>query len=80
MSVERASELPLASAIVRAAKTRNLTLAKVMGFDAPAGKGASGMVERKRLTIGTAKFLSELNISTVELSAQVDRILCRPAA
>ena len=32
------------------------------------------MVERKRLAIGTAKFLSELNISTTELVAQADEL------
>ena len=73
-SVEQASEHPLAAAMVRAATARNLTLAKVMGFDAPTGKGAIGMVERKRLAIGTAKFLNELSISTTELSAQADEL------
>jgi Cu+-exporting ATPase len=73
-SVEQASEHPLAAAMVRAATARNLTLAKVLGFDAPTGKGAIGMVERKRLAIGTAKFLSELNISTAELSALADEL------
>jgi Cu+-exporting ATPase len=63
-SVEQASEHPLAAAIVAAAKARNLTLAKVMGFDAPTGKGAIGMVERKRIAIGNAKFLNELSIAT----------------
>src|ERR1700726_364598 len=38
-SVERASEHPLADAIVRAATERNLTLGNVAQFDAPAGKG-----------------------------------------
>jgi heavy metal translocating P-type ATPase len=73
-SVEQASEHPLATAMVRAAAARNLPLAKVMGFDAPTGKGAIGMVERKRLAIGTAKFLTELNISTAALSAQADEL------
>ncbi len=63
-SVEAASEHPLASAIVAAAKARGLETAKVMGFDSPAGKGAIGMVERKRLAIGNAKFLAELSIAT----------------
>ncbi len=69
-SVEQASEHPLASAIVAAAKTRNLPLAKVMGFDSPTGKGAIGMVERKRLAIGNSKFLNELSISTEALDLQ----------
>ena len=41
-----------------------MTLARVMGFDSPTGKGAIGMVERKRLAIGNARFLNELSIAT----------------
>ena len=33
-----------------------------MGFDSPTGKGAIGMVERKRIVLGNAKFLGELTI------------------
>ena len=46
-SVERASEHPLADAIVRAAKERNLDLGKVEEFDSPTGKGATGNVDGK---------------------------------
>ncbi len=67
-SVEQASEHPLAAAIVNAAKARNIALTKVMGFDSPTGKGAIGMVERKRIALGNAKFLSELNIPVSELA------------
>ena len=66
-SVEQSSEHPLAAAIVAAAKARGIALAKVMGFDAPSGKGVIGMVDRKRIAIGNAKFLGELNIATVAL-------------
>lgn len=71
-SVEQASEHPLAQAIVKAAKDRKLQLAKVMGFDAPSGKGAIGMVERKRLAIGNAKFMAELNIDVADLAAKAE--------
>ena len=46
-SVERSSEHPLADAIVRAAKERNLTLSNVEGFDSPTGKGATGQGRRQ---------------------------------
>ena len=71
-SVEQASEHPLASAIVKAAKARALELGKVMGFDSPSGKGAIGMVERKRMAIGNAKFMAELNIAVDHLAAKAD--------
>jgi P-type Cu+ transporter len=73
-SVEQASEHPLAAAIVKAAKERKLELAKVMGFDSPSGKGAIGMVERKRMVIGNAKFMGELNIAVESLTAKSDSL------
>jgi Cu+-exporting ATPase len=73
-SAERNSEHPLAAAIVKAAAERNLELAPVRGFDAPAGKGVIGMVEGKRLALGNAKFLAELNIDTASLAAEAERM------
>jgi Cu+-exporting ATPase len=73
-SVEQASEHPLAAAIVAAAKDRFIPLAKVMGFDSPTGKGAIGMVERKRIVIGNARFLSELNIDATALGREAENL------
>jgi Cu+-exporting ATPase len=73
-SVERGSEHPLAAAIVAAAAERTLELAPVRGFDAPAGKGVIGMVEGKRLALGTPKFLAELNIDTAALIQDAERL------
>jgi len=71
-SVERASEHPLAAAIVRAANERGIASLPVRGFDAPAGKGAFGMVEGKRVVLGNAAFLSEINIDTAPLAEKAD--------
>ena len=71
-AVEKASEHPLAAAIVKAAQNRKLEIPKVMGFDSPSGKGAIGMVNRKRIVIGNAKFLRELKIATDALSDKAD--------
>ena len=73
-SVEQASEHPLAAAIVAAAKSRGISLAKVMGFDSPTGKGAIGMVDRKRIVLGNAKFLGELKIDTEGLAAAAESL------
>ena len=73
-SVERGSEHPLAAAIVKAAAERSIELGKVRGFDAPAGKGVIGMVEGKRLALGNAKFLTELNIDTQDLAQEAERL------
>jgi Cu+-exporting ATPase len=66
-TVERSSEHPLAAAIVKEAASRNIELGTVRGFDAPAGKGVIGMVDGKRLALGSAKFLAELNIDSAAL-------------
>jgi Cu+-exporting ATPase len=73
-SVERGSEHPLAAAIVKAAAERKIELAKVADFDAPAGKGVTGMVGKTRIALGTAKFLKELNIDAAALSAEAERL------
>ncbi len=73
-SVEKASEHPLAAAIVAAAAERGIETARVMGFDAPSGKGALGMVERKRVHVGNAAFLGELSIATAPLEAEAERL------
>ena len=73
-SVERGSEHPLAAAIVAAAAERNLELSPVRDFDSPVGKGVIGTIEDKRLALGNARFLSELNVDTSALSAEAERL------
>jgi Cu+-exporting ATPase len=58
-SVERASEHPLAKAIVRAAEDQKLLTQPVEEFRATPGGGAEGKVAGKHLVVGTAKFLNE---------------------
>jgi Cu+-exporting ATPase len=73
-SVERASEHPLADAIVRAAKERNLDLSKVDAFDSPTGKGATGKVDGKTVVLGNANFLTSLGIETRFLDELGERL------
>jgi len=73
-SVEHASEHPLAAAIVAVAAERNIALAEVQDFDSPTGKGVTGMVERRRVTLGNAKYLAELNIATASLEGEAERL------
>jgi Cu+-exporting ATPase len=73
-SVERASEHPLAHAILEAASARNIELAQVRGFDSPVGKGVIGMVESQRIALGNARFLDELGIATTTLAADAERL------
>jgi Cu+-exporting ATPase len=73
-AVERPSEHPLARAIVAAAEERGLAVPDVRGFNSPTGKGVVGMVERRRLALGNAKFLAELGVAVDELEAQAERL------
>ncbi len=73
-SVEQASEHPLAAAILAAARERSLALAQVTGFDSPVGQGVIGMIERKRVALGNAKFLAGLNIATAPLDARAEEL------
>jgi Cu+-exporting ATPase len=73
-SVERASEHPLADAIVRAASERNLDLSKVDEFESPTGKGAKGKVGGKTVLLGNSNFLASLGIETLSLNEQGERL------
>jgi P-type Cu+ transporter len=73
-SVERASEHPLADAIVRAAKERNLDLSMVEEFDSPVGQGATGKVDGKAVALGNSNFLSSLGVETTSLDTDSDRM------
>jgi len=73
-SVERASEHPLAAAIVAAAAARNIAPAPASGFEAPSGKGALGMVEGASVALGTTKFLAERSIDVASLNGEAERL------
>ena len=71
-SVERASEHPLALAIVKAAEERGIGLAPVADFDSPTGKGALGTVEGRRVALGNAAFLREQGVEVSTYAAEAD--------
>lgn len=73
-SVERASEHPLAVAIVKAAETRGVATVPVVDFDSPTGKGALGRVDGKRIALGNAKFLAELGVDVATLAGQAEEL------
>jgi Cu+-exporting ATPase len=73
-SVERASEHPLADAIVRAARDKQLALGPVEQFDSPTGKGATGKVDGKSIVLGNAKYLLSIGIETKALDAEAERL------
>lgn len=72
--VENASEHPLASAIVAAARARNLVVPAVEGFDSPSGKGVLGMVEGWPVVLGNRAFMIEQHIDVTSLTAKADEL------
>lgn len=72
--VERASEHPLAVAIVAAAQKRGVVIPAVAEFDSPTGKGAIGVVEGRRVVIGQDAFLTSLGINVSALQARADQL------
>ena len=73
-SVERSSEHPLAAAIVAAAAERKIDLLAVSDFASPSGKGVTGVVERRRVALGNAKFFAERGIATAALQDEAERL------
>ncbi len=73
-SVERASEHPLAAAIVAAAAERGIAPADVTDFNSPTGKGVLGTVAGRKIAIGQTKFLAELGIEATVLESDAARL------
>jgi P-type Cu+ transporter len=63
-SLERLSEHPLASAIVRAATDRNLALAKVGAFESVSGKGVIGIIDGRKVALGNRAMMQVAGIDT----------------
>jgi Cu+-exporting ATPase len=61
-SLERGSEHPLADAIVRAARDRDLKLSEASDFDSPVGEGVEGVVDGKRVILGGARIMERRRI------------------
>ena len=72
--VERASEHPLALAIVEAATTRSLDVPDVTDFDSPVGRGAQGVVDGHRVALGSATFLDSHGIDSTDVRERADHL------
>ena len=70
--LEQNSEHPLAAAIVSGAREKGIVPGKAQDFRSLTGKGVTGTVEGHTVMIGTAPFLSELNIRTAPLMIQAE--------
>ncbi len=73
-SLDQGSEHPLAGAIVRAAKGRNLVLDPVENFDSASGIGVHGVVNGKKLALGSAALMEREGIGIDALKLQVEAL------
>ena len=71
-SVERGSEHPLAQAILNAAAERGFQLGSASDFASPSGKGAIGVVGGRKVALGNAMLMAELNVSTSDLDTAAE--------
>jgi len=71
--LERASEHPLAEAIVAGAEEKGIQLVNADNFQSVTGKGVTGEVDGRRVAIGNVNLLESLDIHTGELPQQADR-------
>ncbi|MDB6085366.1 MAG: copper-translocating P-type ATPase [Gammaproteobacteria bacterium] len=73
-SVERASEHPLAAALVAAAGERGLVLHEVADFSSVAGKGITGVVSGRRVALGNAQLFRDLGLASEDLEARAEAL------
>nr|WP_164837891.1 copper-translocating P-type ATPase [Sinorhizobium meliloti] len=73
-TLERASEHPLAAAIVEAANESRLGLGTAENFDSPVSKGVTGTVKGHRLVIGSHQIMSEEKVDVAPLTEKAEAL------
>jgi P-type Cu+ transporter len=73
-SLERASEHPLAAAIVASAKQRDLALKEVADFASVTGKGVTGIVAARKVAVGNAKLLQDMGVAIAALEPRANEL------
>jgi Cu+-exporting ATPase len=73
-SVERLSEHPLAEAIVAEAERLGVPGREVVDFEARTGRGVVGVVEGRRVAVGNATLMREMQVEPGPLQARADQL------
>jgi Cu+-exporting ATPase len=73
-ALERGSEHPLASAIVRGADTRNAPRLGVDGFESVTGKGVRGRVDGEDVALGNAALMRDLGVDVSALTSRGEEL------
>ena len=72
-SLERASEHPLAAAIVAGAVERGIEIVNATSFESITGKGVKGNIEGHEISLGNSALMEELRIELGEMAAQAEK-------
>ena len=73
-SLEKASEHPLAAAILAAAKEKNIDLVAIDGFLSVTGKGVKGNLNGKQVAIGNAALMTDFGASPESLRTRAEAL------
>ena len=73
-SLERASEHPLAAAIVAGARERGVDLVKVDSFDSITGQGVRGQIDGREVALGNRALLDHLAVAPGDLANQAEAL------
>jgi Cu+-exporting ATPase len=71
-SLEKASEHPLAAAIIAGAREKNIELVPVAEFQSITGKGVTGILQGKRIGVGNAALIEDIGASSQALQAPAE--------
>jgi Cu+-exporting ATPase len=73
-SLERASEHPLAAAILQGARDRGVVLGDATEFESRTGKGVVGLVYGERVALGNAGLMQDLGVDVGALASRADEL------
>ena len=76
-ALERASQHPLAAAVVRAAEQRGILLPAVEQFQSVTGKGIAGVVDGHAVIVGNAGLLADRTVTTDALASAAQALATR---
>jgi Cu+-exporting ATPase len=73
-SLERASEHPLAAAIIKGASDRKLSLATASDFRSISGKGVTGTIDGRSVALGNLALMADLQLDVANWRARIDEL------
>jgi Cu+-exporting ATPase len=73
-SLERSSEHPLAAAVMRAAKEKNISADEPSDFASVTGKGVTGKVGGRLVALGNAKLMADQKVDMSSLTAKANEL------